>query len=149
MARTSPGGSGPVAAGSAEYAPGSSSDGADKGGAAVRRGGPAEPVPEWVLVRAAEQLQVLGQAARLQLVEELTPGARSPQELAAELQLSQQNVSKHLQVLYATGVVRRRRMGTRVLYELADEAIVEIIERLTARVARQMRELSLIVESER
>ncbi len=107
------------------------------------------PAPEWLVVRAAEQLQVLGQPARLQLVEELLAGPRSPQELAGELGLTQQNVSTHLRVLYGVGVVSRRRAGTRVLYTLADEAAIDMLDRLAARASRRLRDMSRMAEGDR
>jgi ArsR family transcriptional regulator len=90
-------------------------------------------IPEWLLVRVAEQLRVLGQVARVRLIEELVDGPRTPQDLGESLTLSQQNVSKHLQVLYAVGVVTRRRHGARVLYALADDGIVELVDAVAAR----------------
>lgn len=47
----------------------------------------------------AERLAVLGQVVRLRLVEQLAGGSATPQELADALGLTQQNVSKHLQIL--------------------------------------------------
>jgi DNA-binding transcriptional ArsR family regulator len=117
----------------------------------IRRvGGPAHdfaatqrsPVPEWLLVRAAEQLRVLGQVVRLRLIEQLAEESRAPQELAEVLGLSQQNVSKHLQVLYSVGAVTRQRDGTRVLYALSDDGVVELLDRLAARASVELLELS-------
>jgi DNA-binding transcriptional ArsR family regulator len=67
--------------------------------------------PEGVLVRVADRLRVLGQVVRLRLVEQLRAGEATPQELADTLGLTQQNVSKHLQVLHRSGVVARRPDG--------------------------------------
>lgn len=101
-----------------------------------------QQVPPWLLVRAAEQLQALGLIARLRIVEELSAGERTPQDLAVTLALTQQNVSKHLQVLYGTGLVRRRRDGTRVLYDLVDDRILVLLDSLAQQLARRLRELS-------
>ena len=89
-----------------------------------------------------EQLRVIGQAVRLRLIECLAEGAATPHELADQLGLSQQNVSKHLQILYKAGLVRRRREGTIVLYRLADAETIVLFDEIVARVAAQIAELS-------
>lgn len=93
-------------------------------------------------MRVAEQLRVLGQVVRLRLVEQLISGPSTPQELADELGLTQQNVSKHLQVLYKAGLVTRRREGTSVLYALSDATAVTVLDQMVERVSAQLRELS-------
>jgi len=102
------------------------------------------PIPEWLMGRAADQLRVLGQVARLRLIELLFEEPRSPQQLADELGLSQQNVSKHLQVLHSVGVLSRRREGSRVLYALADDGVVEMLDRMAQRISLQLVELSRV-----
>jgi DNA-binding transcriptional ArsR family regulator len=76
-------------------------------------------ITERMLVRVADRLRVLGQVVRLRLVEQLRAGEATPQELADTLGLTQQNVSKHLQVLHRSGVVARRPDGANVFYRLA------------------------------
>jgi predicted transcriptional regulator len=60
-----------------------------------------------MLLRVADRLRVLGQVVRLRLVEQLRAGESTPRELADTLGLSQQHVSKHLQVLHRSGVEPR------------------------------------------
>ena len=55
-------------------------------------------------------------------------GEATPQELADTLGLSQQNVSKHLQVLHRSGVVARRPDGTNVCYRLADDSTARLLD---------------------
>ncbi len=77
--------------------------------------------------KVAERLAVLGQVVRLRLVEQLAGGAATPQELADALGLSQQNVSKHLQILHRSGLVTRRPDGANVFYALKDESTVKLL----------------------
>ncbi len=79
-------------------------------------------IAEGLLSKVAERLAVLGQTVRLRLVEQLASGAATPQELADALGLTQQNVSKHLQILHRSGVVTRRPEGANVIYSLKDES---------------------------
>jgi ArsR family transcriptional regulator len=96
----------------------------------------------------AERLRVLGQVVRLRLVEQLVAGESTPQELAETLGLTQQNVSKHLQVLYKASVVTRRPEGSNVFYALADETSVTVLEQMVGGVTNQLRELSDLAGSE-
>lgn len=92
--------------------------------------------------KVAERLAVLGQAVRLRLVEQLAAGAATPQELADALGLSQQNVSKHLQILHRSGLVTRRPDGANVFYALKDESTVKLLEDVVNSVASHLREMS-------
>jgi DNA-binding transcriptional ArsR family regulator len=56
----------------------------------------------------------------------LRSGPRSVGELAAELPVSRPAVSQHLRVLQSAGLVTHRRNGTRNLYELDAQGVVEL-----------------------
>lgn len=92
--------------------------------------------------KVAERLAVLGQAVRLRLIEQLATGAATPQELADALGLSQQNVSKHLQILHRSGLVTRRPDGANVFYGLKDDSTVKLLEDVVSSVALHLREMS-------
>lgn len=92
----------------------------------------------------AERLAVLGQVVRLRLVEQLADGPATPQELADTLGLTQQNVSKHLQILYRSAIVARRPDGVNVIYSLRDDSTVRLLEDFVASVAEHLRELSAL-----
>lgn len=94
------------------------------------------------MTKVAERLAVLGQVVRLRLVEQLATGAATPQELADGLGLSQQNVSKHLQILHRSGLVTRRPDGANVFYALKDESTVKLLEDVVSSVALHLREMS-------
>lgn len=101
-------------------------------------------IAEGLLSKVAERLAVLGQVVRLRLVEQLAGGAATPQELADALGLTQQNVSKHLQILHRSGIVTRRPEGANVIYSLKDESTVRLLEDVVASVADHLRELSAL-----
>jgi DNA-binding transcriptional ArsR family regulator len=56
----------------------------------------------------------------------LRSGPRSVGDLAAELPVSRPAVSQHLRVLQSAGLVTHRRNGTRNLYELDAQGVVEL-----------------------
>lgn len=76
-----------------------------------------------VLVLVSERFKALGEPARLCLLNALRGGERTVSDLVNETALGQANTSKHLQVLYAAGLVSRRREGPHVWYAIADDRI--------------------------
>lgn len=103
-----------------------------------------ELIAEGLMARVAERLAVLGQAVRLRLIEQLARGSATPQELADALGLTQQNVSKHLQILHRNGLVSRKPDGASVIYALKDDFAVRILDEVVASVREHLRELSLM-----
>lgn len=103
-------------------------------------------IAEGLLVKVAERLAVLGQVVRLRLVEQLASGGATPQELADTLGLTQQNVSKHLQILHRNGLVTRRPEGSSVIYALRDGSTVRLLEDVVGSVSEHLRELSALAD---
>jgi DNA-binding transcriptional ArsR family regulator len=99
-------------------------------------------IAEGLLAKVAERLAVLGQVVRLRLGEQLAAGSATLQELADTLGLTQQNVSKHLQILCRDGPATRRPDGANVIYALRDESTVRLLEDVITGVAEHLRDLS-------
>ena len=76
-----------------------------------------------LLALVASRFRALGEPARLRLLQELLPGERTVTELVALTDFGQANVSKHLQVLHAAGLVMRHRDGPFVCYGIADDRV--------------------------
>lgn len=69
----------------------------------------------------AATLRALADPTRIRLIAELdAEGPESVGGLAARLPITRQAVSRQLGVLHGAGIVRRRREGMRVVYELRD-----------------------------
>ena len=68
----------------------------------------------------------LGDPTRRQIFERLRAGPRSVGELAEGLPVSRPAVSQHLRVLKQAGLVSDRKNGTRRLYRVEPEALLEI-----------------------
>lgn len=73
--------------------------------------------------RASEALDALGDANRRAIVQILSEGGRSVQEIADALPISRPAVSRHLRLLKEAGLVTDRAEGTRRLYRLHDEGV--------------------------
>ena len=87
----------------------------------------------------AERFKALAEPARLRLLQCLQAGELSVNELVEATSLGQANVSKHMQILHAMGLVTRRKEGLFVYYALADEDVLRLCEIMCGRVAAQER----------
>jgi rhodanese-related sulfurtransferase/DNA-binding HxlR family transcriptional regulator len=74
----------------------------------------------------AEAAKALASGRRAEIIDVLAQGERSVEEMAAEIGQSVANTSHHLRALARAGLVRTRRDGTRIFYDLASEHIVEL-----------------------
>jgi len=76
----------------------------------------------------AQRFRALGEPMRLRLLMALQGSERIVGELVDELETSQANISKHLQVLSSAGLLRRRKQGLNVFYSVADPSIFNMCE---------------------
>jgi ArsR family transcriptional regulator len=90
----------------------------------------------------ADVLRTLSQPRRLQILHCLASGPREVGRLAAEIGVPQPNVSQHLAVLRASGLVEAERDGREVRYRLADPDVMRacalmrgVLERRIGRLA--------------
>lgn len=82
------------------------------------------PVPDALLVDAAERFRLLGDPVRLRVLNLLLElGEASVQDLAEAAGQSHQNTSKHLRKLAEGGLVGSRRDGIQVYYRVADPSV--------------------------
>lgn len=87
------------------------------------------PIPDLLLDQVAYRLALLAQPLRIRIVKCLEfEGEISVQALADELDGTQQNISRHLSLLYESGVVLRRHAGRQVLYRLADKRASALLD---------------------
>jgi DNA-binding transcriptional ArsR family regulator len=95
-----------------------------------------------ITVMQAEILRTLANPRRLEILHRLSAGPCEVGRLASELGVSQPNVSQHLAVLRASGLVDADRDGREVRYRLADQDVMvacgimrEVLERRLRRLA--------------
>ena len=86
----------------------------------------------------ADVCRVLTDPKRLMLIAALRAGERSVGELALEIGAALPNASQHLAVLRTAGLVEGRRVGTTVVYRLAEPAITDACDIISAIVARRV-----------
>jgi ArsR family transcriptional regulator len=96
------------------------------------------------LVQAkAAIFKALGHPARLMIVQALATRPHCVCELVEMIPGKQATTSRHLDVLFNAGVVRRRKEGSRMMYELAMPCLLRalpcVTEALTRRIKAQTR----------
>ena len=82
-----------------------------------------EGFPDPLLDLIAERFRLLGEPLRLKLLSVLGQGEHSVGELVSLIGAGQPNISKHLNALAQGGLVQRRKVGTSIIYTVADSAI--------------------------
>jgi DNA-binding transcriptional ArsR family regulator len=83
----------------------------------------ARPMDE-IDILQAEIMRMLAHPRRLRIIHRLASGPVEVGRIAADLGISQPNVSQHLAVMRSTGMVEAERNGREVLYRLSDPEIV-------------------------
>ncbi len=90
----------------------------------------------------AEVLKTLSSPRRLEIVHRLAEGPCEVSRLAGELGISQPNVSQHLAVMRASGLVEAVREGREVHYRLTDPEILTACELMRAVLSRRLARLA-------
>ncbi len=83
---------------------------------------------------------------RIKLLDRLREEDATVGELQQALSVSQQNVSKHLAILHAAGMVTRTKDGNHTRYSISDPSVFELCDQVCGGVRRQLSELEAILE---
>jgi DNA-binding transcriptional ArsR family regulator len=86
--------------------------------------GATYPLSEGDRQRSAAVARALSDPKRLCVLETLARGERSVSDLSQDVGCHVPNMSQHLAVLRAAGLVITRREGTTVYYRLSDERVL-------------------------
>ena len=82
---------------------------------------------------------VLSEPNRLVLLQALYDGPLTVSQLVDECEMKQANVSKHLGVLFNHQLVRRKRQGVTISYEIADPMIFGLCNLVCGKMERDSR----------
>ena len=107
------------------------------------------PLPEPLIELVAQRFRVLGEPMRIKLLDRLREGAATVGELQEALGASQQNVSKHLGILHAAGMVSRTKDGNHSRYAISDPSVFELCDQVCGGVRRQLEDLDAILQPAR
>ena len=98
---------------------------------------------------AAELFGVLATPMRLRILSALCVQEKSVSQLLGEIETTQPNLSQHLNVLYRTGVLAKRKEGTQVIYRVQSEQAVTLCRTVCTQIAIEMDEPSSIPLAQR
>ena len=85
--------------------------------------------------KAAELFAVLSTPIRLRIISELCQGERNVGQLLDQIGVSQPNMSQHLNIMYRSGMLGKRRQGAQMFYRIADEKAVVVCRAMCTQVA--------------
>ena len=110
-----------------------------------------ELLPEPLIEKVAQRFKVLSEPIRLQLLNQLqTNGEMNVQELMEATGHRQATVSKHLGLMAREGILKRRKEGLHVYYDISDPSIsglcMLVCARLREEIAAQNQLLNSIAE---
>ena len=105
-----------------------------------------QSLPEPLIELVAQRFRVLGEPMRIKLLDRLREGDATVGELQEALGASQQNVSKHLGILHAAGMVARTKDGNHSRYSISDPSVFELCDQVCGGVRRQLQELESILQ---
>jgi DNA-binding transcriptional ArsR family regulator len=88
----------------------------------------AHPLPDDLVELIADRFRALAEPTRIKLLDRLRKGEATVLELTALVGTTQQNVSKHLNLLQHAGIGTRRRQGNFAYYRIVDETVFALCE---------------------
>lgn len=95
-------------------------------------------MPPEALSLVAQRFKILGEPARLALLNALMQDEMNVTDLCAATGMAQANVSKHLGMLLRAGFVQRRKDGLRALYSIADSSVWQLCDLMCSSVAQKL-----------
>ena len=97
---------------------------------------------------AAELFAMLATPMRLRVLSSLCEREKSVNDLLAEIDTTQPNLSQHLAVLYRTGVLAKRKEGTQVIYRVQSEKAVALCRSVCTQIAIELDEPDAVPEGQ-
>ena len=85
------------------------------------------PLNEDELCELAELFKVFGDSTRVKILYDLFDGEKSVTEISEDLDMNQSAISHQLKILKVSKLVRSRRSGKTIIYDLDDEHVKTII----------------------
>jgi DNA-binding transcriptional ArsR family regulator len=96
------------------------------------------PVSDEALELIASWFRVLSEPSRLRILRALEEGEKNITELVTTTQLTQANVSRHVQSLVDAGMVGRRREGLTAVCFIADPSISELCDTVCGNLQKRL-----------
>jgi DNA-binding transcriptional ArsR family regulator len=85
--------------------------------------------------KAADLFAVMSTPIRLRIISELCQGEKNVGQLLENIGVAQPNMSQHLNILFRSGVLGKRRQGAQVFYRIADDTAARVCRTVCTQVA--------------
>ena len=89
------------------------------------------------LERIAGRFKMLGEPMRLKIMQAVCKSPRTVNDIVTATGSTQANVSKHLALLAAAGILKREKDGQCVYYGMKDKLVVRLCELVRAQIAKK------------
>lgn len=99
-----------------------------------------EPELERLFEVVSGYFGLLAEPTRLKILHAICDGERSVSEIVEQVGSSQTNVSRHLNMMYGRGVLKRRREGATVYYAVSDPNLITLCRTACVHIAGQQDE---------
>ena len=90
--------------------------------------------PDQVFEEAAGLFKVMSAPMRLKIINCLCDGEQNVSYLLEKIATTQPNMSQHLNTLYKSGVLSKRREGVQIYYNIANQQIVNLCKAVCAQI---------------
>ncbi len=88
----------------------------------------------------ASYFGVLSEPTRIRIMHCICETEKTVSQIVEEIGATQTNVSRHLGIMYRSGVLARRKEGNQVYYRTADAAMVDLCRSVCKRISERMDE---------
>lgn len=97
-----------------------------------------EPELERLYEVVSDYFSLLAEPTRLKILNAICDGERSVSDIVERVGATQTNVSRHLNLMYGKGVLKRRRDGQMTFYAIADPNVVTLCRTACVHMASQL-----------
>ncbi len=110
-------------------------------------------MPDEMIDAISSRFKLLSEPMRLKILRTLCEQEHTVQEIVNEINASQANISKHLALMYESGIVSRRKEGLKCYYRITDESVIYscylsskgVVENLQQRLSRAQKAHSTLL----
>jgi len=105
---------------------------------ASRSANPTQPSfteSDQVFESAAEVFRAMSAPMRLKIISSLCNGEKNVGQLLQEIDTTQPNMSQHLNTLYQSGVLGKRRDGVQIYYRIINDRVVTLCRAVCMQIA--------------
>jgi DNA-binding transcriptional ArsR family regulator len=84
---------------------------------------------------AAETFKAMAAPMRLKIISALCNGEKNVSQLLDEIDTTQPNMSQHLNTLYQSGILGKRRDGVQIFYRIINDRVVTLCRAVCMQIA--------------